>query len=253
MNFDKIIAFLSLLNRFENYQINDLPAADIKKNFIYKNNSTILKVLIPPWGNGEYLVTKLLRRRLIKKGYSCLSYTLPRRILSSDIYLTLKLFNDISEQIKLDIAELKVKHHFQQIDIISFSLGAVNACLIANNNPDISGLFLIIPGACLASSLWDGVRTQRLKKIYEKQGVNRGQLIKIWADLAPKNNIDALNNKKIFIAISLADKIIPYNSGQELANLLIKRYSPTIIEKNRRLGHYLTSIKYHLFSEILLK
>jgi hypothetical protein len=76
-----------------------------------------------------------------------------------------------------------------------------------------------VPGSCLASSLWDGVRTKKFKKEYEFQGIDKEKLKEIWKSLAPKNNIDKLNNKKIFVYISKSDKVIPYIYMEK--NLLI--------------------------------
>lgn len=226
----------------------------INKKFIKNSNSSVLKIILPPRDDEKSLITKLLIWRLHKKGYSCLAYFFPRNILSSDVYHTIDNFSLIKDQIRLDIHKLKAEHNFQKIDLIAPSLGVVSACLIANDNDDISNLFLIVPGSCLASSLWNGIRTQKLKNIYESQNIKQEQLKNIWKDLAPKNNMNVMSNKKIFITISKSDKIIPYCFGKELANLVKKLYPDnTIIQENSHLGHYLTVLKCFLFSGELLK
>ena len=130
----------------------------------------------------------------------------------------------------------------------------MNACLIANDNDDIQNLFFIVPGSCLASSLWNGIRTQKLKNIYERQNISQEQLKTSWGNLAPKNNLDAMRNKNIFISISKSDKVIPYCFGKELAYLAKKLYpNNAIVQENSRLGHYLTIVKYYLFDKELLE
>lgn len=226
----------------------------INKKFVKNNHSSTLKVIIPPWGEGESLVDTILLRRLFNQGYSCLAYFFPKSILSPDISRTRELFEQIKNTVRADISRLKTEHHFQKIDIIATSLGVVSACLIANDNDDVADLYFIVPGSCLAASLWDGIRTKKLKSIYEHQGINREQLVQSWHSLAPKNNINTLRNRNIFIALSRSDRVIPYRYGRELADLVIKQYpNETVVQENSHLGHYLTVVKYYVFDTELLK
>ncbi len=250
---DKIINFL-FTNHFEKHRKNtNFTVNDIQKYFIYKDGSHTLKIILPGWGNGVSWTTKVLARRLSQRGFSCLVYSLPRTILPYDPHIAPAIFNIVKESIKENIVNIKSQYNFKKIDIISTSLGVVTACLIANDNKDIINTFFIVPGSCLASSLWDGVRTQRLKQIYEAQGMDKEKLKKIWHSLAPKNNISILSSKGIFIAISKSDKVIPYSYGREFAELSKKLYPDTLIKENLHLGHYLTTVKYYLFGKELLK
>ncbi len=251
---DKIINFLWITNHFEKYARNtNFTIDDIKRRFTHRSNSSVLKIILPGWSNGISWTTKALVGRLSRKGFSCLVYSLPKIILPYDPNLAPAIFSIIKEFIKKDIANIKSQYNFKKIDIIAPSLGVVIACLIANDNKDITNTFFIVPGSCLASSLWDGTRTQRLKKIYETQNINKEKLKKLWHSLAPKNNIDILSNKRIFVAISKSDKVIPYCYGKELAELSKKLYPDTLIRENLHLGHYLTTVKYYLFDNELLK
>lgn len=252
--FDKIISLLLVNNHRKSIPKNpNFTVKDIQKFFKYKKNSTTLKVILPGWSDGLSWVTKIFARHLSRKGFSCLVYSIPRTILPHNPHLAPEIFNLVRETIKKDISEIRSQHNFKNIDVIAPSLGAVIACLIANNNQDITNIFLLVPGSRLASGLWDGIRTQGLRQIYENQGFNKEKLEALWHTLAPKNNIDGLGGKKIFIAISKSDKVIPYGYGKELTELLKKLYSDTLIEENHYLGHYLTVVKYYLFSRVLLK
>ncbi len=253
--FDKIINFLWVTNRFEKYSKNvNFTADEIQRFFIYKEHSFALKIILLGWSSGLSWITKILARRISRKGFSCLVYSLPRTILPHDTNLAPKRFSIIKEFIKQDIANIKSQYNFQKIDIIAVSLGVVSACLIANDNDDIQNLFFIVPGSCLTSSLWNGIKTQKLKNIYERQNINQEQLKISWKSLAPKNNASTMANKNIFIAISKSDKVIPYCFGKELADLVKKLYpNNTIVQENSYLGHYLTAIKYYLFDKELLK
>lgn len=199
-------------------------------------------------------VTSLLIKRFSKKGNSVLSYNFTGELLSVDINQTPKSFEYIRDKIIFDIQKTKDEYNFERIDLIASSLGVVSACMVANNNKNINNLFFIVPGDCLASSLWNGLRTQKIKKKYSQQGISEDKLKDKWSKVAPRNNLNGLNDKKIFIAISKADKIIRYKFGREFANILKNKYPKNItIEENRHLGHYFTVGKYYLFDDELLK
>lgn len=242
-----------ILNNFKSDSSEERSDFFISKNIIHADNSSTLKVILPPWGDQESFATKILLQRLHKLGCSTVTYRIPQHILSVNTDHTLRFFITLKEQVKRDIQELKTTYHFSTVDIIAPSLGVVSACLIANGNDDISNLYFIVPGSCLASSLWNGIRTKHLRIIYEQQGLNEEQLIKKWSQLAPKNNISRMQGKRIFIAISKADKIIPYRFGKELADLIQTMYpdNSTVVENTHR-GHYLTVVKYYLFDNALL-
>jgi len=246
--FNFLFNISDLLNKEENLKFH------ISKIFLKNDKTSILKVVIPSRGGGESFVDKILINRLYKKGYSCLAYRIPGSVLSSDINETVRYFDLIKNQIKSDISKLKNEHHFKRIDIVAASMGVVSACLISNDNDDINNLYFIVPGSNLALSLWNGIRTQNLRNIYEQQNINQEQLNSIWKVLAPKNNINELNNKNIFLSISKQDKIIPYIFGKELMISIKNMYPDNIIvQENNYLGHYLTVVKYYLFSRELMR
>ncbi len=251
MNFDKIITSVLPRTYLEKYRLGN-DTHHIRKKFIHKQGSSSLFIVLPPWGDGAGL-PRFLTHHLVKLGNSCLVYSFPRSILSPDPKLTLKIFHEIAGKIKTDIALIKQKYNFQQIEIIAPSLGCVSGLMTANGNKDVTGLYLIAPGSCLASSLWDGIRTRKLKGIYENKNINKEYLKILWQSIAPKNNLNALKDKKIILITSKSDKIIPYCYGKELGDLLKKQYPETVIQENRYLGHYLTTIKFYLFPNVWMK
>ncbi|MFA6436609.1 MAG: hypothetical protein WC242_00625 [Candidatus Paceibacterota bacterium] len=253
MVFDNIIAFfLNNWDRF--YHFPDSSELKIRKKLEISKNSSTLKIILPPRGDGDTSVTRILMKRFVKEGYSCLAYFFPKHLLLTNAKKTVEIYDFVQDYTRKDIAEIKKKYHFKRIDIVAPSLGIVSACLMANDNPDISSLYAIAPGSCLATSLWSSNRMEKLRRIYESQGIDLEKLQKLWGHLAPKNNIDDLNNKKIFVALSKSDKVVPYSHGKEFAELLKKQYGANVmIQKNFCLGHYLTVVKYFLFSRELMK
>ncbi len=250
--FDRLLNVLWITDYFQKFVIQEDSFDKIQKNFVYKPGSKILKVIIPPWEDGTNVLTKGLLGRLDKKDCSYLSYEFGLDLLSPDIELTLKKFNYIQYQIRADISELKKKYSFERIDVIGTSLGVVSACLIVNGNANVNRLYCIVPGSDLAASLWDGVRTWKLRNMYKSQNITKEKLVEFWNDVAPKNNIDRLDGKKIFIAISKADNVIPYHYGKEFTDIIKNKYPDVEVQENNNLGHYVTVMKYCLFSKNLL-
>ncbi len=250
--FDRLINLIWISDYFQKFVIKEDSFDKIQRSFTYKPGSKILKVIIPPWEDGTNILTKGLIRRLNKKDFSYISYEFGIDLLSPDTELTLKKFNYINYQVRFDISELKKKYGFERVDVIGTSLGVVSACLISNGNDDINSLSCIVPGSNLARSLWYGIRTWKLRNIYKSQKITEEKLIETWNSVAPKNNIDKMKGKEIFVAISKSDRVIPYFYGKEFADLLKSKYSNIIVEENKTLGHYVTIAKYCLFSKKLL-
>lgn len=252
MSPDYIIDFL--YNVVDLFKKNNFQKFSIRKTFLKNERTSVLKVIISPKGDQVPPTDRILIRRLYRKGYSCLYYYISGSVLSVDVNETLNNFNLIKNQIKQDISKYKTEYNFERIDLISSSLGNVSACLVVNENNDINNLYLIVPGSCLASSLWHSIRTESLKSEYESQGINEVILKDLWQNLDPVNNISNLNNKNIFLAVSKCDKVIPYIYGEELINEVRKLYSGNmVICENHNLGHYLTVVKYFIFNDELLK
>jgi len=217
----------------------------LKKKFNYKKNSKELFVLLPPWG-GHLDYNFFLRHLLMKKGFSVLEYEFPKVILSSNWKLTLNYFNFICRSIGKEIEKLKRDYGFKKIKIIGVSLGCVNACMCANNNPFIDEIFLIIPGHCLAEYMWQGIITQQIRQEYENQKVSLKELKNYWHTLAPENNIIHLKAKKVSIFLSKADKVIPYYSGKKLLEQVKSMKYNIFYKTNNHLGHYLTILQFYL-------
>ena len=65
-------------------------------------------------------------------------------------------FKKMRADISLDLEDLKKEYGFKEIEVLGFSLSCVPALIIANGNPLINSIKLVVPGHCLAESLWFG-------------------------------------------------------------------------------------------------
>lgn len=217
----------------------------INKRFNYKKDSKELFILIPPWG-GTIKLNFFLRKYLLKNGYSLLEYEFPEAILSSNWKFTLSHFNKINNLIIEDIKKFKKKYKFEKINIVGISLGGVISCKIANNNLILNKMCLIVPGHCLAESMWKGISTQNLKRNYQSQGITLKELKTYWKSLAPENNVSKLKVKKINIFLSKNDIVIPYYCGKILLTKMKSSHYNLLCQVNNSLGHYLTIFSFYL-------
>ncbi len=182
----------------------------------------------------------------MKKGFSVLEYEFPKAILSSNWKFTLNYFNFIRKSVIKEIEKLKKEYRFQKIKITGVSLGCVNACMCADNNELINEILLIIPGHCLAESMWQGISTQQIRQEYENQKISLKELKNHWHILAPENNITNLKSKKVSIFLSKADKVIPYYCGKKLLEKAKSLKYNLFYKINNNLGHYLTALQFYL-------
>ncbi len=211
----------------------------VEKELIYFEGSTKLFVLIDPYRSNLGLFSGI--KKFIKsRGESSIAYRFPADILTSDYKSTYDGFKKMRADISLDLEDLKKEYGFKEIEVLGFSLSCVPALMIANGNPLINSIKLVVPGHCLAESLWFGIRTDDLRKGFEKKGVTLEKLKEYWKDLAPENNIDKLSGKKISIFLSEADTVIPYKFGMNLVKSLEQHNVPFELKTNKHLGHYLT-------------
>lgn len=221
----------------------------IGKHFFHGGHSK-LYVVTPYWhATISQMPLQVLKRRILKAGYSCLIYQFPIKILSDNVHLTEKYFKEIEEEIRKDIKEIKAKYNFSEISFIGISLGGINALMAANGNKDVSEVFLIVPGDSLAESLWKGIGTQNLKNQIKKHRINLEELEKNWKDLEPKNNIDRLSEKHVEVYLSRSDTVIPYTNGHHLVKDMINKKINLKIYENKKLGHYLTILKFIFFKK----
>jgi len=243
MDLDKIFK----LTRDGNEVFNDkIPSNNIIKNkFSYKKDSKELFILLPSWG-GRLYYNFFPRRLLMKNGFSVLEYEFSKAILSTNWKLTLDNFNIIRESVINEAEKLKKEYRFQKIKIVGISLGCVNACMCANDNPSIEEIFLIIPGHCLAESMWQGISTQKIRQEYEAQKISLKELKNHWHTLAPENNINNLKSRKVSIFLSKADNVIPYYCGKKLLEKAKSLKYNLFYKINDSLGHYLTALQFYL-------
>jgi pimeloyl-ACP methyl ester carboxylesterase len=213
------------------------------------SGSKVLCVLIPPWKT-EADYYKLVRKRIHKAGYSCLEYKITSLLISPDYKYTDTAFKEVIRDVKSGIENMVHQYAFEEVQVIGVSIGCIEAAMIANHNPHVTKLVLVAPGSDLAESMWYGLKTQNVRRLFEKQGITLTFLKNAWRDLAPENNFHGLDGKEIEIYISKCDINIPYRFGKRLADAMIAHGLKPRVYENKYLGHYLTVLKYLWKGEI---
>ena len=187
----------------------------VKKRFSKRKDADTLVVIFPPW-HAKLIAVQILRDRVLHSNMSCLEYEFSSRILSADYKSTAHYFEQIREKAHNDVTEILKKHDFKEVHVIGFSMGTVLATMVANSVPKVSKVVLHAPGNCMAECLWKGIRTQKIRRAFEKQGLSLIKLKKEWKSLAPENNLTQLRNTKMHIVISQKDHVVPHECGLKL-------------------------------------
>lgn len=253
MVFDKIFNRLRPIKKSSG-EVNDANFwSNTTRDFCYVPDSKAIYLLLPPW-HGSFRDISKVKKRVLDMGFSFLSYEFPPDMLSSDAELTHKCFTVARDSVCRDLSELVEQYGINEVNLIGVSLGCVNAMMIINSYRQINEVTLIVPGNCLAESLWYGIRTQYLKREFEAQGITLQQLKQTWHDLAPENNLTNVNCANLTVLLSKSDKSIPYRCGRKLVDAMNSAGLNPEVRENRFLGHYGTVIKAYSFPrQIVLK
>ena len=223
----------------------EIPSSKlIIPKFYHVRDSEVLCVIMPPWGV-HLSLSFLMRIQLAKKGISTLEFELPKAILSTNWKYTLNNFIQISDVVSDEIDILRRKYLFKRIVVVGLSIGCINACMISNNNRSVNEVKLIVPGHCLAESMWNSMDTKKVRRAYENQGISLEKLKKYWSKIAPQNNINNMKSKKISVFLSKHDKVIPFYSGMKLLDALkSSKYDVTSRILNHK-GHSAAILEFY--------
>jgi len=221
----------------------------LTSTFYYEPDCRGLCVLIPPW-KVDSDSFKVVRKRVREAGYSCLEYKIESSLLSPDHEYTKKAFMEVINTVTADIKRMVERHGFKKVQVIGISIGSLEAMMIANHNPFVTRLVLVAPGDNLAESMWYGLKTQNIRKLYEEQGVTLPFLKDVWRGLSPESDFAGLKGKEIEVYISKADVNVPYRFGRRLVDQMTAHGLNPVVIENRFLGHYLTVVKYLMYPMI---
>jgi hypothetical protein len=245
MHLDQLISYFSAGEVNYHPRFNEL----VQKQYHHRPNSRKAYILFPPWGQKLVFFTPL-RYRILNNGFSCLEYQFSKAILTSDHLRVSQYIDYCLETIHKDLFHLK-ERRIDSFTIVGTSIGTMIALMVANTEPKVDKVILNSPGNCPAEIIWSSIRLKTMRQSLIRQGLSVQKLKRYWRDYLPENNLGNLKGKKIYLNLSRADRVVPYQSGRKLAEKMREQGLKPEVAENSNLGHYLTAAKYYLSPNFL--
>ena len=220
-----------------------------------KEDASRLAVVFPPWHSHlDDAALRALSRRLGANGFSVRRYDFDDHILEPNVDRVLESFHNIRDKVTEELEDHVDEKRFNQVHFIAASLGTVSLALVASKFTRLSGATIVAGSSNLALSMWNGIRTVRIRQgIEEAEGESFDDLSidEAWYDLAPKTHASAFKDMPVRMIVSTTDEIIPSVYQIEMANVLGETGSD-IDMTTTRLGHYATIGSYCYLDRQLL-
>ncbi|MDB5181866.1 MAG: hypothetical protein JWP13_629 [Candidatus Saccharibacteria bacterium] len=201
-----------------------------------------LTVIFPPWNGADRLI-RILEGRLHRAGSATLTLALHGQILRPDIQGVIDSFTYIQEQVSLEIEKLQDKYAYEAIHLTGISIGTIPLSLVAQRTKHISKATFVVGGSRFAPSVWEGARTQGIRRAFEDKGVSLTELETAWSGLDPAMSATALKGRPVELYISETDTFVPTIYQDELVAAL--RDSGANVEEHRnKTGHAANIMTY---------
>lgn len=230
----------------------NVKKSNINKVVLWNNNSKKVLFILPQW-MGRMVFYKILLNKL-KKNYTIVFYRLPNRLLTDDPKEVIKYFK-VAKKDVIETADTLVNQGYENFSIFGTSLSTIIALMVANSDNRFKKIILSLPGNDFAQCFWE-CKQLLVKTIRNKMQANNIGLIelkKYWKNLAPINNINNINKRKILVFLAKNDKVVFYKYGVELLRSMEKRKINFEFDINNVFGHYLSGLKPLLFPKKIAK
>ncbi len=205
-----------------------------------------LCVLFPPWHGGSWAYEALIRR-LARRGYAVLAYSFHDQILKPDAQQVVASYQYIQKAISDDLK--KLSKTYDSIWLIGLSVGILALTMTSEKFDRFERVSLVIPSVKLSYTLWNAIRTRRIRDGLEAQGYTVESLEELWKPLHTVHRVEALNGKRVDIVVSTADEIILPRYQQDYVSIL-RRAGVKPQVKTTRVGHYAAIVNFCLRTKI---
>lgn len=153
---------------------------------------------------------RIFVKQFNKRGYSCVVYDYPRRVVSSgDLKLWQQLFREIvaDGQERIKTYKERAITHFYSYGV---SMGTLFANKFARDTSEISHVILNLTYGDVARNTWTfkGVKKAKLSLI--DQGIDEETLRRSITYFDPIFNATGLRGKKVMLQLARHDSIFPY-------------------------------------------
>lgn len=192
-------------------------------------------------------------RFLLRKGYSCVAYDYPIRIMwSGDVKVWRQLFDTVIADAQRRLAE----YSEQGIkDFITYgnSMGTLVANKFCRDEPKVSKLVLNLTYGDVAYSIWTYRMMHPAKRKLQRQSIDEAALRQALRYCDPIVTAPGLKDKPVLLYLSRTDKVLPYHQTQRTRQAFEQAGVRLTYVENRWLGHYLGGAKNFLAKRALLE
>lgn len=203
-----------------------------------------MTVIFPPWHGGSKAID-ILANRITKTGSAVLTFDFHDQILEPNVERVQRSFEHISNLASTAIRSLQKEFDYEHISLLGLSLGTASMALTAEALGNFDSATFVVGSSNLARSMWEGRRTQAIRKDLENQGCTADDLDEAWQNLAPQNHAHAFAGKDVRMILSRNDAIVPTYYQRELVNKFTNA-GANVSGTFGRLGHYATAVNFCL-------
>lgn len=228
---DNVITTLMAIVKKKYCRVMEKPAAGDKVVFLFTAMATRI---------GLY---RLFVAALNRRGYSCVVYDYPLRIVHDAKHDEWHgLFDEVLGDATGKIAKYKKqgKKHFYAYGV---SMGTLFAHKLGRENADISHVVLNLTYGDVASNLWTFWGVRKTMKNLIAQGHTMESARDVVAFIDPIVNAPKLKDKKVLLYLSKPDRIIVYKQSKYTLQAFKDAKLDLEYEENKYLGHFLGGAK----------
>lgn len=180
---------------------------------------------------------RLFVKRLNKRGYSCVIYDYPRRVVfSGDMELWRQFFGEIvaDAQERIETYEKQGAMHFYSYGV---SMGTLVANKLARETPEISHVILNLSYGDVARNIWtfNGVKMTKLNLI--SKGMDEEAVRQNITYFDPIFNARGLRGKKVMLQLARHDRIFPYKQTLHTKRAFEAADLDMVYHETKYLGH----------------
>ena len=220
--------------------------AIVGMEYVHVPHSDALTIVFPPW-HAPVWFTRHIKEQLLHNRTNALVYDFNPLLLSKDIIRVKNSFEYIALHIPEDVKKVESSRLIRHINLLGLSIGNVALCITAEKLQKFDNVTLVAPGNDLATSLWDGWRTRRLRNNLKAEGYKLTELQREWDDLAPQAHLETLKEHPVHIILAKEDRFIPFQYGKELFDKLYQLNPGTTCHVSP-FGHIATILRYTMES-----
>lgn len=241
-----VVAFSQ--RKYASISANYEPEQAIVKHTLLNPTGNYLTVLFPPW-HGASVPFTLLQQRLVRKESAVLRYDFHHNILTANTKQVLESFRYIQKTVSGDLHKIVAEYGYNSVKLIGVSLGNLALSMVASYYPTISEATLVVGANKLAPSVWEGMRTQDIRRQLVSQGFDQTGLETVWQELEPARYAKAFSGKPVRFVTSDNDKVILSSNQQQLVDAFLKA-GAKVQQTHKQVGHIMSIIEYSLYGRL---